>query len=295
MLHELLLLLLSTATQCHLIHTKPPSPSFIVSSSLLPRMISRSSPPADYPISMAHLAGAVEGGSRSVDHLRRHRHLRREYAALAVGGQQRGGEVAVLAAHDRHRYPPLHRILEVGLVSLPQHALHPLRQPKELELHVQVGEAVVGGNVVLVDPVVLFRHGDDRRPDLERPGEDHDHAVDGGGALHEEVACGRRGPGGEVADAEVEGLAVEGEGEVVGAAVPGGSGGGGDGDGVLAEEDAKGLDPRVVVSAAGGAEADEAGIDLEAGVGDEREVLVRLAAEVEHDAIAADEPRVLAP
>lgn len=95
-----------------------------------------------------------------------------------------------------------------------------------------------------------------------------------------------------MAEGQVEAFAVEGKGEVVDGGVPGSGRGGGHGEGVATEEDTERLHPGVVMAATGGAEADESSVDLEAGVGYEGEMLVRPSAEVEHDAVTADEPRV---
>lgn len=60
-----------------------------------------------------------------------------------------------------------------------------------------------------------------------------------------------------------------------------------DGGTVSREGDAEGLDPGEVAGAVGWADADEAGVDVEVGVGDECEVVVGLAVEVEHYAVVA--------
>ena len=54
------------------------------------------------------------------------------------------------------------------------------------------------------------------------------------------------------------------------------------------------MHPREVARAIGRVQADEVGVDVEVGVGDEAEVLVFAPVKVEHDAVAADDLRVAA-
>lgn len=63
---------------------------------------------------------------------------------------------------------------------------------------------------------------------------------------------------------------------------------------MAAVQEAEGADPGEVAGAAGGAEADEASVDVEVDVGDEREVVIFLAVEEEDAAVTADEARVVA-
>jgi len=63
---------------------------------------------------------------------------------------------------------------------------------------------------------------------------------------------------------------------------------------VVREADAERLDPGEVAAHGRVALADEVGVDVEAGVGDDAEVLVLLAVEVEVVAVGAGEARVAA-
>lgn len=63
---------------------------------------------------------------------------------------------------------------------------------------------------------------------------------------------------------------------------------------MAAVQEAEGVDPGEVAWAAGGAEANEASVDVEVDVGDEREVVIFLAVEEEDSAVTADEARVVA-
>ena len=81
---------------------------------------------------------------------------------------------------------------------------------------------------------------------------------------------------------------------MVGSWVPDCGGLSGEGEGVGAEHDAQGLDPGEVAGAVVGADADKPGVDVEVGVRDEGEVVVGLAVEVEHYAVAANEAGVVA-
>lgn len=140
-------------------------------------------------------------------------------------------------------------------------------------------------------PIVLLCYRGDGRRYLKHVRKRNEDGVDGAAPLDPEAVGS---PGGEVAGVEVDGGAVECEGEVVGSGVPGWGGDSGDGEGVGAEADAEGLYPGEVEAAARGAEADETGVDLEVRVGDERKVAAGVAVEVEDGAVGPDEPGVLA-
>lgn len=89
-------------------------------------------------------------------------------------------------------------------------------------------------------------------------------------------------------------MAVEGEGEAVDGVVPGGGLGSAEEEVVAVEEDAEGLDPGEVAGEVGVAFADEVGVDVEVLVGDQAEVGVLLAVEVERYPVATHEAGVLA-
>uniref|UniRef100_J3L884 Uncharacterized protein n=1 Tax=Oryza brachyantha TaxID=4533 RepID=J3L884_ORYBR len=144
----------------------------------------------------------------------------------------------------------------------------------ELEAEVEVREAVLLGDAVVVDARVLLRDGHHVGHDVEHAGELHPHAVGRGGPG--DGQAGRSGglPARAELGGDVDGRAVEGELEAV--------------------DVAEGLDPGEVAAHGGVALADEVRVDVEVGVGDDAEVLVLLSVEVEVVAVAAGEARVAA-
>ena len=201
----------------------------------------------------------------------------------AVRGHQGRGNEAIGAAHDGHGHAALGGVHEPGLVRLPQHTVHRRRQVVEPELHVQVREAVVVADAVAVRQALRAADGDhvQRHSHLLPDGEVH--GVGGADAVEGEHAVGRR-PRRAV---QGEGAAVVGEAQLVRGGFPLGDAVGGDGEGVGAEDEAERLHPREVASAAWRALADEVGVDVEVGVGDEAEVLVHAPVEVEGHAVPA--------
>ena len=93
---------------------------------------------------------------------------------------------------------------------------------------------------------------------------------------------------------EVDGVAVVGDLEVVGIRDPSCSLADGDGEGVGAGDEGERLHPSEVSRAILRAQANEVGVYVEVGVGDEAKVLVLAAVEVEYDAVAADDLGVAA-
>ncbi|XAR73631.1 hypothetical protein NMG60_11007667 [Bertholletia excelsa] len=85
--------------------------------------------------------------------------------------------------NHRHRHAPLHRTLKTRPIRLTQDPLHLLRQPKEPELRFQVGKAIVGWNLVIVNPIVLLRYRNHCHPHLGHPRRRHHHSVGPGGSL----------------------------------------------------------------------------------------------------------------
>jgi hypothetical protein len=103
-----------------------------------------------------------------------------------------------------------------------------------------------------------------------------------------------RSPGGHGRGLDLHGNPVVGELQVVHAVVPFRHGFRRHGERVGSEDEAESLHPREVARAALRALADEVGVDVEVAVGDEAEVLVLAAVEVEHHTIASHDPRVSA-
>ncbi|BAF27609.1 Os11g0151200 [Oryza sativa Japonica Group] len=216
----------------------------------------------------------------------------------AVGGEQAGGGEAVVAPQRGHGRPDVELVDVVGAVRLTDDAVHVAGERVELERQVEVGEAVVAGDAVPVHPRVLGGDGHGVGPQLEPPVERHEHAVRRLGARHGQRRHGGGGPGGAGVLREEHRLAVDDDLEAVDVVVPGGGLPGADVEAVgaaVVEEDGNGLDPgEVARHAVGAALADEVRVDVEVAVGDDAEVGVPPAMEVEGVAVAADEPRVAA-
>ncbi|KAL8129216.1 hypothetical protein V2J09_018371 [Rumex salicifolius] len=90
-----------------------------------------------------------------------------EPRSLAVGGEKPGRLILPLAAHNRHRSPDLHLADVILSISLPQHAFHVSGQRVEFETDIEMGEAVVGRDPVVVNVGVLAGDGDHLRRDPE--------------------------------------------------------------------------------------------------------------------------------
>ena len=88
---------------------------------------------------------------------------------------------------------------------------------------------------------------------------------------------------------ELDELAVVGELELVDVGGPSCDLASGDGEFVGVGDEGERLHPGEITEAIERAEADEVGVDVEIGVGDEAEVLVLATVEVEHDAVSADD------
>ncbi|KAG2634430.1 hypothetical protein PVAP13_2NG257506 [Panicum virgatum] len=111
---------------------------------------------------------------------------------------------------------------------------------------------------------VLLRDGHHAGHDVQHPGELHPHGQPA-----------RAGLGGDA-----DGLVVQGQLQAVHVAAPPGRLGGAQVETVVGEADAELLDPGEVAPHARVALADEVGVDVQAGVGEDAEVLVPLAVEV---------------
>jgi len=143
---------------------------------------------------------------------------------------------------------------------------------------------------------VLLADGHDVGHDVEHPLEAHPHAVGRGRPRDGERRRGGGPPRGAGVRRDGDALAVEGQVEAVDvvAAPPGGLIVGAHVEAVVREADAERLDPGEVAAHGGVAPPDEVRVDMEAGVGEDAEVLVLAAVEVEGVAVAAREPRVAA-
>ncbi|BAS95232.1 Os05g0552550 [Oryza sativa Japonica Group] len=163
----------------------------------------------------------------------------------------------------------------------------------ELERQVEVGEAVIVGDPVPVDPRVLLGDGHHVRGDLEHAVELDEDAVGRLGPRHGQA--GTRLPPGVRDALQLHGLAVEDDGEAVGVVVPHGRPARADVEAVAAGElHGDRLHPGRVPLEARDVVADEVAVDVQVRVGEQAEVAVTAAVEVERVAVAADEPRVLA-
>lgn len=157
-----------------------------------------------------------------------------------------------------------------------------------------MSEAIVFSNSVVVDSRLVRSDGHNLSRNLEQALNFDDNTV--GVAVPSNGGCGRsRGlPGGTFDGGEADRLAVKGKGKAVDVVVPGSGFLGAEKEFVITEEDGDGLDPSEVPPHVLVSSSDEVGIDVKVGVGYEAEIAVLLAMEVESDAVAADESRVLA-
>ena len=160
------------------------------------------------------------------------------------------------------------------------------RQVVEPELHVEVREAVVVCDAVLVDAVLLLADGHHRQCHAHLLLHHQVQRVRCADAVEREGAV-RGGP--RRNGAKVQIFTVVRHLQLVDSLVPLGNGLGSDGELVAAEHKPERLHPREVAGAAFGALADEVRVDVEVGVGDEAEVLVLVTVEVEDDAVTADD------
>jgi hypothetical protein len=205
----------------------------------------------------------------------------------------------VRAAHDGYLGADVEGVDVVGAVGLAEHAVDVIGERVELEPEVEVDEAVVVGDAVVVCARLFLGDGHGVGHDAERAPELHHDGVRLGRPRDGQRRRGGRGPARAVDARQDDALVVEGDVEVVGGGVPLGGRGGAEVEGVVVlrsgeEEDAEGLDPGEVALQLRVVVADEVGVDVEVPVGDDAEVLVSLAVEVEVVAVAAGEARVAA-
>lgn len=193
---------------------------------------------------------------------------------------------------------------ETRRVSLAKHTRHMLADVEEVEGNLEVGEAVVGANVVAVDARVLGGDGDGGDGDGEEVGDVEADGIGGGGAGDDGgtigVICRRRPPcGGGVSGGggegwEVDEAAIEVDNEVLDGGAPSGGAAGANVEAARTPRERQGLDPGEVTGTARGSLADEVGVDVEVVVGNYAEILIFPAMEVEHDSISAHELGILA-
>jgi hypothetical protein len=213
----------------------------------------------------------------------------------AVSGEDVRGDVAGRPAHDGHLGADVELVDVVGAVGLAEDAVHVVGEAEEPEAQVEVREAVVLRHAVSVDARVLVADGHHVGHDVERAPELHPDAVGGGGPGDGEPGHGRGLPRGAGLGRDADGRAVEGQLDAVHVVAPPGRPLGAQVQAVVAgEADAQRLDPREVAAHGRVALADEVRVDVEAGVGEDAEVLVLLPVEVEVVAVAAREARVAA-
>nr|GMC49230.1 hypothetical protein TorRG33x02_199050 [Ipomoea batatas] len=199
-----------------------------------------------------------------------------------------------VSTQNRHHHSHLHPALVLAPISLSQNPIHLPAQRLKLEAQIQMSETVFFSDPIIVDPRLLLRDGHHSSFDPEVPLHCNHHGVCVGGSRDGHArSCGGF-PLGALAVGEEERVAVEGQVEAVVCVVPGGCVLGADEELVVVEEDPQGLHPCEVPLHAGVPSSDEVGVDVEIGIGDEAEVAVLLAVEVEGDPIAADESWVLA-
>ena len=164
----------------------------------------------------------------------------------------------------------------------------------ELEPDVEVSQAVVLCHAVVVDAGVLLRDGHGASHDVEHPQELHTDTVGHGGPGDAQPRHRRRLPPCAEPGGDVHGLVVQGHLETVVVAVPFHGLLGANEQTVVGEADTEGLDPGEVASRDRVMVAAELGVDVQIGVGEDAEVLVLPAVEVEVVAVAAGEARVAA-
>lgn len=212
----------------------------------------------------------------------------------AVGGEHIGDKELVCASHHWHilgHVHPAHVVLPVGLT---EHPIHVGAEGVELEAQLQVGDAVVLGHPVAVHPGFLFRDRHRVEGDLELAFHLDRDRVRGARSDDGHRPGGRWLPFGAFLSRDLHSLAVECDHEAVDRVVPCGSVLSSDVEAVVVQEEGDGLDPGEVPGHGRVSLSDEVGVDVEAGVGEQAEVLVLPAVEVEGDAVAADEARVTA-
>jgi hypothetical protein len=219
----------------------------------------------------------------------------------AVRGEETGGQVLGRAAHDGHLGADVELADVARAVGLAQDAVDVRGEVMELEGQVEVHEAVVARLAVAVDPVVPVGDGHGVGGDGEDAVQLHHDGVDGVHARDGEPREGLGRPARVLDGVDVDGLGVQGELDVVVLLVPLRGPAGADVEAVAVagaawcdEGDPQRLHPREVAVEGRVVVADEVGVDVEARVGDEAEVLVLVSMEVEGVAVAAGEARVAA-
>lgn len=199
----------------------------------------------------------------------------------------------ILASNHRHGHSRLCWVLEVRSVSPPKYSVNLWGKAIEPKLYLQVSEAVVWRDPIVVNAVILFCHRHNVDWDLSHRPDGNCGAVLVGAPLHSDAAL-RGLPRREVAFRDCQHRPIVGELQVVGLWVPCGGLGGLKGEALGPKEEPKGLDPGEVPGSICRPETNEPPVDLEVRVGHQAEVLVALAVEVEDYAIPTDESRIKA-
>uniref|UniRef100_A0A453GV67 Uncharacterized protein n=1 Tax=Aegilops tauschii subsp. strangulata TaxID=200361 RepID=A0A453GV67_AEGTS len=217
-----------------------------------------------------------------------------EPSNLAVGGEDVGGDVAGYATHHRHAGAHAELVDVVRAVGLAEDTVNIVGEVEKLEPDVQMCECVVVRHTIVVDAGVLLCNGHHLSHDVEHTLKLDPHAI-GDGGPHD---CEARNVGGLPFCANisinVDRFPVEGQLEAVDIVVPLGGLLGTHVEAVVSEADAQSLDPCEVTAHGGVALADEVSVDVEVSIGEDTEVLVLLAMEVEVVAVGPREAGVTA-
>uniref|UniRef100_A0A0E0CDF8 Uncharacterized protein n=1 Tax=Oryza meridionalis TaxID=40149 RepID=A0A0E0CDF8_9ORYZ len=184
-------------------------------------------------------------------------------AAVEPGDGAARGAVLVGAAHDGHLGGDVEPVGVGGAVGLAEHAVDVAGEGVELVAEVEVDEGVLGGLAVVVDPGVVVGDGDGVGGDGEDAVELDGDGVGGVGAGDGERGQGGGDPVGALGGVDVDGLAVEGDLDVVLVVVPLGGPARADVEAMVAEADAEGLDPGEVTLHGRVVVADEVGVDVQ--------------------------------
>ncbi|GJN14057.1 hypothetical protein PR202_gb00833 [Eleusine coracana subsp. coracana] len=212
----------------------------------------------------------------------------------AVSGEDIRGDVLGCTTHDWHLGAHTELVDIVGTVGLAKDAVHVVAEVIELETEVKVGEAVVLSDTVVVDAGVLLADGHHIGHDVKDALELHPDSVGGRSPGDGQPRHSGGLPDGTSLSPDVDGCAVEGQLEAVDVVVPLGGLLGTHVEAVVGEADAEGLDPGEVAAHGRVALADEVGVDVEVGVGDDAEVLVLLSVKIEVVAVTTGEAWITA-
>jgi hypothetical protein len=164
----------------------------------------------------------------------------------------------------------------------------------KLEAKVKVHEAVLRSPPIAMDLRVLVSNWHCTSRDFEHASENHHNTVHIVCPLYRKTGQYLRHPSGLVGGVYVDWLAVKDYLDVVLFLVPLDGLASAEVEAVVTEAETKGLYPREGAFIGGVVVADEVGVDVEVSIGDDTEVLVPLAMEVECNAITTREARIAA-